>query len=141
MVLVLISCFIFNIISSAFVIASKMIILHLANVFPAGMICDIHCYCFDSLMVLLCTSVWCVINPGCVWDYSLLNILAKFFKSFLLLENMKCNIHINNWVLIFFFFFFSIVFEDEYNLNPGLEWEDEFTGRSMFLLIAHSWLS
>lgn len=29
------------------------------------------------------------------------------------------------------------MFEDEYNLNPGLEWEDEFTGRSMLLLIAH----
>jgi hypothetical protein len=25
-------------------------------------------------------------------------------------------------------FFFSFL-QDEYNLNPGLEWEDEFTGR------------
>lgn len=24
--------------------------------------------------------------------------------------------------------FFSLL-QDEYNLNPGLEWEDEFTGR------------
>jgi len=39
-----------------------------------------------------------------------------------------------------FISFFSIVFEDEYNLNPGLEWEDEFTGRSMPLLIAHPWI-
>ena len=23
------------------------------------------------------------------------------------------------------------MFQDEYNLNPGLEWEDEFTGRSL----------
>lgn len=23
----------------------------------------------------------------------------------------------------------SFAFQDEYNLNPGLEWEDEFTGR------------
>lgn len=26
-------------------------------------------------------------------------------------------------------FFFSLFFQDEYNLNPGLEWEDEFQGK------------
>lgn len=26
-------------------------------------------------------------------------------------------------------FCFFIFLQDEYNLNPGLEWEDEFTGR------------
>lgn len=29
------------------------------------------------------------------------------------------------------FVFVFLPFQDEYNLNPGLEWEDEFTGRSL----------
>lgn len=39
-------------------------------------------------------------------------------------------------------FFFSFL-QDEYNLNPGLEWEDEFTGRwiseklDIFLYLLH----
>lgn len=28
-------------------------------------------------------------------------------------------------------FLYFFMFQDEYNLNPGLEWEDEFTGRSL----------
>lgn len=28
-------------------------------------------------------------------------------------------------------FIFPLPIQDEYNLNPGLEWEDEFTGRSL----------
>lgn len=32
-------------------------------------------------------------------------------------------------LVIVWFILFSFVSEDEYNLNPGLEWEDEFTGR------------
>lgn len=28
-----------------------------------------------------------------------------------------------------FVFFLISLLSDEYNLNPGLEWEDEFTGR------------
>lgn len=27
------------------------------------------------------------------------------------------------------YIYFFIFLQDEYNLNPGLEWEDEFTGR------------
>lgn len=32
----------------------------------------------------------------------------------------------NQYVQYIYFFIFL---QDEYNLNPGLEWEDEFTGR------------
>lgn len=34
---------------------------------------------------------------------------------------------INNQYVQYIYFF--IFLQDEYNLNPGLEWEDEFTGR------------
>lgn len=37
---------------------------------------------------------------------------------------------INYFTVVFMSFcLFLFFFQDEYNLNPGLEWEDEFTGR------------
>lgn len=43
-------------------------------------------------------------------------------------------INIDNGQNILTCFLFSSLFQDEYNLNPGLEWEDEFTGRFQFRL-------
>lgn len=34
-----------------------------------------------------------------------------------------------NLKFLFQFDVIFCIFQDEYNLNPGLEWEDEFTGR------------
>lgn len=45
---------------------------------------------------------------------------------------------INYFTVVFMSFcLFLFFFQDEYNLNPGLEWEDEFTGRSSANALKH----
>jgi len=46
-------------------------------------------------------------------------------------------IWINLEIMKFSFYVFRSCFllrKDEYNLNPGLEWDDEFAGRTSFLV-------
>jgi hypothetical protein len=112
-----------------------LILLLLTNIFLIRIIWNVHSHCLiddNAFQLMSLVNFCCVIHYWMLWQsYAVIHVCWK----------LKCNIHIDNLNIDFSFFFFSIVFEDEYNLNPGLEWEDEFTGRSMFLLIPHPWLS
>lgn len=61
---------------------------------------------------------------------NLCQVWSKDSKVQLLINNSDCIlIQFNPYLYMMF-----LSSQDEYNLNPGLEWEDEFTGRWLFIL-------
>jgi len=62
---------------------------------------------------------------GTLWPTDL-RLISLFLKKKLQWNIIKKKKNYNVYVQYIYFFIFL---QDEYNLNPGLEWEDEFTGR------------
>lgn len=66
-----------------------------------------------------------LLNRCTYYEMFYIDLNVQAFPSCMLLLIGVWFFYTRQLVIVLFFF----LFQDEYNLNPGLEWEDEFTGK------------